>query len=370
MTFSSIPGQEKLKALIRDLSSGGRLPHALLLLGKYGYGMWPMAWAIARWIFCSDRSQIDACGVCTNCKKLDQLQHPDFHFFFPTSQAGVKASDKIDVFRAASMQNPYFDGSYFIEALEEKNKTLNINKDTVREIINSFDFKSYQQGSSVYVIWGADYLGKEGNRLLKLIEEPPNDSYIILLAERREHILPTILSRCQSTLMQPVPAEAMTQHLINTTKDYSAEQISGAVSIADGDVNIAMDMLLDSKQSISGLWINWMRNCYRNNPAIFMIDAHKIAAGGKEQMRKFIRFGLDFASEMIRSKSGLNSEKYPEAIKLAALFSHKQIFEFTERLSQEYQHIMRNANSKIVMGSLSIYLSSLFEDYRKKKYRV
>ena len=370
MTFNSIPGQEKTKDLIRDLSAGDTFPHALLLLGKYGYGSWPLAWAIARWIFCLDRSEEDACGECNNCRKVDTLQHPDLHIFFPTTQAGVRASDKIDVFRQSSLENAYFDSSYLIEALEEQNKTLNINKDTVREIINSFDFKSYQQGSSVYLIWGAEYLGKEGNRLLKLIEEPPQDSYIILLAERREHILPTILSRCQSILLQPIPEEAMIEHLSSLPDSYSAEDIEAAVHISDGDMNMAVEMLTNAKLSISDLWINWMRFCYRNNPAVFISEAHRIAGGGKEQMRQFLRFGLDFAGEMVRSKNGLESSKYPEANKLAGLFTARQIFQFTDRLSAEYRHVLRNANLRILMGSLSIYLSSLFEDYRKKKYRV
>ena len=187
MLFSNVVGQQAAKEGLLKMWHNNVFPHALLISGEEGTGGLPMALALAQYIFCENKTASDACGKCAGCSKAAKLEHADLHMSFPSipPKPGVKAMSRLFIteFREFIQQTPYGTTYDWLQHINAENKQGNITAEECREIIDTLNLKSYEGGKKVQIIWRPEYLGKEGNILLKLIEEPPRDTILILIAE-------------------------------------------------------------------------------------------------------------------------------------------------------------------------------------------
>lgn len=234
MKFEQVVEQSDLINQIQSAWDQGNLPHAMLVQGEHGLGSFQFVWAISQWIFCEEKKDTDSCGICPNCKRISKLQHPDLHLFFPTEKSGVEVKERMLDFRKMAIETPIFDIKDWMTTLESPNKSANINKDIIKEITSSFDFKSYLGGPRIVIIWAADSLGKEGNKLLKMIEEPPKNSFIFLIAEEKENILLTIRSRCQTLELKPISQKGIASYL--EKPDYDLGNLEQMVDVSNGNI--------------------------------------------------------------------------------------------------------------------------------------
>src|SRR5690349_11298423 len=226
MQFSEVIGQEEVKQHLVELVQHNRLSHALLFLGKEGAGTLPLALSFAQYVVCektgnrqpvttgpslfgddlppalSTVQMMDSCGTCPACLKSQQLIHPDIHFSYPTvtKKPGEKpiATDFISEWRDFVRLNPYGNLFDWIEMIKEKeNSQGKITARECDEIIRKLSLKSFESIYKILIMWMPEELDKEGNKLLKIIEEPPPNTLFILITENEELVLPTIVSRCQ-----------------------------------------------------------------------------------------------------------------------------------------------------------------------------
>ena len=229
MQFSEIIGQPEIKQQLAELVGHNRLSHALLFLGKEGSGALPLAVAFAQYLTCEKVTlkkttpslfgedplaapiaiRTDSCGQCSSCTKAKQLVHPDIHFSYPTvtRKAGDKpiATNFITEWREFVLSNPYGNSFDWIENIKEKdNSQGNITANECADIIRKLSLKSFESEYKILFMWLPEYLGNEGNKLLKLIEEPPPNTLFILVAENESLVLPTIVSRCQLIRIPPL----------------------------------------------------------------------------------------------------------------------------------------------------------------------
>ncbi len=360
--FADVHGQNHIIDYIVSSHRENRLAHTILLSGKAGYGLFLLGKAISSYLLCEHR-ETDSCSECPNCRKVEELQHPDLHIFFPTSKAGQTTAMNMTEFRKLAVQDPYFDFANWLEYLGEANKSLNINKDIVKEINHAFRFKSFESGPRVYLIWGAEYLGKEGNKLLKVIEEPPEDAYIILLTENRKQILPTILSRCQTFLLKPLSGDDMLQALNLEPTEQNILQTQWA----QGDIRRAGSDQTSTLSNFHELWLSYFRIAFKAHPVELIEKSTELANGGKEFCRQFLRYGLSLIGQMLKSVMGIPIENERAIEKLAQLLSLEDLDAINERLQEDYVHVNRNANLKLLFASQSVWLSDLF---RKKKKSI
>src|SRR6187402_1320778 len=225
MSFKNVIGQEGIRQTLVELVQLNRLSHALLFLGNEGSGVLPLALAFAQYTLCEkvngkeavpagaslfgaeESSAVapamlgDACGVCPSCVKASQLIHPDIHFSYPVipRKSGDKpvSTDYISEWREFIKQYPYGNAYDWLQFIGAENKQGNITAHECNDIIHKLSLKSFESGYKILVMWMPEYLGNEGNKLLKLIEEPPANTLFILVAENESLILQTILSRTQ-----------------------------------------------------------------------------------------------------------------------------------------------------------------------------
>ena len=398
MQFSQVIGQKDLKTQLTQLVQHNRLSHALLFLGKEGCGALSLARAFAQYTVCekvngkttiSDRPQItepslfgeiepiqtpelptikhqllaDSCGECAACKKAALLIHPDIHFCYPVipRKSGDKpiSTDYITEWRDFIIKNPYGNSYDWLQFIGAENKQGNITSEETKDIVRKMSLKSFEAGYKILIIWMPELLGKEGNKLLKLIEEPPPDSLFILVAENEALILPTILSRTQLikiSLLSNIEIEAAleTQESVATAK---AEQIAG---ISEGNYHEALQQLQHAEDDWEVLLRDWLNSIIKTGPLAQIKWIEEISKTGREKQKQFIKYFTHQLQQAVRLKvmgdSNSGAQKNDFAIKLNRLCDIAQQEAIINELDQAAYYIERNANAKMLFHALTIKL--------------
>jgi DNA polymerase-3 subunit delta' len=366
MLFRDVPGQQAAKNGLLRMWHNDHLPHALLLAGAEGTGGLPLALALAQYVFCTNRGDTDSCGVCPDCRKVAKLEHADLHVSFPSipPKAGTKAMSRyyIKEFREFVAQTPYGTTYDWLQFINAENKQGNITAEECREIIDTLNLKSYEGGKKVQVIWRPEYLGKEGNILLKLIEEPPADTLMILVAEDTEDILPTILSRTQIVRLAPIPLQDIAQAL--TERGLAdARRATQAAHVANGSFTEALRVVRHAENDLFPEVRNWFNVLFTNNGIGIAKFSEEWSKAGREQQKNFLQYIIQLLEQTIRVRylpqvpPPLSDEETKFVQRLAGQkISFEVIQQMIEEISKTIYYIERNAHSRTQLHALSIRL--------------
>ena len=378
MLFNEILGQEHLKNHLTQSVDKGRIPHAQLFVGQEGSGTLPMAIAYAQYILCNNTNGENAGGNNACNLKFNNLSHPDLHFAFPVTTTDKVKSKPVSNFfleewRQLLNQQPYCNLFDWYKTLGVDNKQGQIGVDEAQEIVKSLSLKSYEGGYKVMLIWMAEKMNIAcANKLLKLIEEPPNKTIFILISEDEEQIISTIRSRCQILNFPSLATEHIKNGLI---KKYNLE-VSVATKIANranGNYNKACDLVYQDSEDLQfeEWFIFWIRSAFKakgNKSAIhdLMSWSEEIAKTGRETQKQFLNFCVDFFRQALLLNYGADQLVYMETksknFKLenfAPFVNDANILEINTELQDAIYHIERNGNSKIILTDLSIKLTRL-----------
>ena len=367
MQLTSIIGQEKVKASLVQLIDTERIPHAMLFLGPGGSGKLAMAWAIAQYLLCDQKNAGDSCGNCRNCQKVSKLIHPDVHFSFPFVGTNYTSLDYLTQWRTALLDNPYMDVHQWLQLIGAENKQGNINKGECLRIIKQLSLKSFESDYKIMILWLPEYLQKEGNRLLKLIEEPPEKTVFLLVAEAQERILNTILSRCQLIQFNALSDDEIVRNLVEkagSTKD----QAEAVAHLANGNLNEALTLIKDSENDNATLFLEWMRKCYKGNGTELVLWAEKFAELGREKQKHFFQYGLHFIREFMlylltdNQQVRLRAPELKTAMNLSKVMTFNQLEPITQLFNDCSYFVERNANPKILGLDASIKMHRIFKD--------
>ncbi len=376
MNFSEILGHEHLKNHLMKSTDNGRVSHAQLFVGKEGSGTLPMAIAYAQYILCSTSIDKDACAL-----KCAKLMHPDLHFAFPVATNDVVKSHPVsnlflEDWRNFIQLNPYGNLFEWLQSIGIENKQGQIGVDEAEEIVKSLRLKSYEGGYKIMIIWMAEKMNTSAaNKLLKLLEEPPEKTVFLLVTENEEHIITTIKSRCQ-VLHFPLIAEAdIVNYLIEKegTDQPIAEQIAQQ---SDGNINKALHLLHNDNadEQFEQWFITWVRAAFqaKGNASVIqlLIDwSDTISKTGRETQKRFLNFCLQFFRQALLLNYDAAALVYlqPKTAsfkleKFAPFIHSGNIIEINKELNDAIYHIERNGNAKIILLDLSIKLTRLLHE--------
>ncbi|MGQ0740216.1 MAG: DNA polymerase III subunit, partial [Bacteroidota bacterium] len=399
MQFSNIIGQQEVKQNLAELVQHNRLSHALLFIGKEGSGALPLALAFAQYITCekvqgkhqsvmptgpslfgndplptpAERGlgrEADSCGACPACQKAALFIHPDIHFSYPTvtKKAGEKpvAVDFIAEWREFINLNPYGNLFDWIEMIKEKeNSQGKITARECDEIIKKLSLKSFESEYKVLIMWMPEELDKEGNKLLKIIEEPPPNTLFILVAENEELVLPTIVSRCQLIKIPALETSAIEEALItrNKTEPAIARQVAG---VSEGNYREALQLVQHAEEDWQTLLREWLNAILKTGPVAQTRWVEEIARLGREKQKQFLRYFNHLLEQAIRLKAtgeaygayGTEKDFAERLNKIAGIEQQQAIIEELDRASY---YIERNAHGKMLFHALTIKLYHIIQ---------
>ncbi len=390
MQFKDVTGQENIKAQLVQMHQQNRVSHAQLFLAKEGTGGLPMALAFAQYMVCErvngkpkavqptslfgDEEALetdilsDSCGVCSACKKSAEMVHPDIHYsypIFPKPKPKEKpvCTDFIVEFREFVKEQPYGNNYDWLQHAKAENKQGNINVYECQDITRKMSLKSFESVYKILIMWMPEYLGNEGNKLLKLIEEPPANTLFIFVAENDEHILQTVLSRTQLVKFPPLSTSAIAESLIkNENADKKkALQIAG---IAEGNYREALQMLQHTDENFEEVLRSWLNVIVAVNlPAqVKWIDT--ISKTGREKQKQFLKYFTHQLQQSVHMR--IIEEEITELNDFANRLNKICSLDKQEAIMQELDmaayYIERNANAKMLFHALTIKLHHIIKN--------
>ncbi|ESU24638.1 putative DNA polymerase III, delta subunit [Flavobacterium enshiense DK69] len=378
MLFQEILGQQHIKSHLTKSADSGRIPHAQLFVGPEGSGTLSMAIAYARYILCSNTSGENTNGNEACNLKFEHFSHPDLHFVFPVATNNEVKSHPVSAnfmkqWREFVTENPY--GSLFdwLKSLGIQNKQGQIGVDEAQEIMKSLSLKAYEGGYKVMIIWMADKMNTAtSNKLLKLLEEPPQKTVFLLVTENQDDIMQTILSRCQVLDFKGLPEKVIAEALVS--RENIEEKLALRIAHqSQGNYNRALHLLHkdDTEFPFEEWFVQWVRAAFRakgNAAAILDLTSwsEEIAGIGREAQKQFLHFCVEMFRQALllnyQSSSLVYIEPTVDKFKLenfAPFVNGNNINEIFAELSDAIYHIERNGNAKIILTDLSIKLTRL-----------
>ena len=291
MRFQEIPGQSIVKKSLVNLVASNRLSHALLFLGKEGSGSLQLAMALAQYVVCEQPGTADSCGECPSCTRAAAWAHPDIHFSFPTitREPGDKpvANDFIVEWRSFLSQTPFGNAYDWLQSIGAENKQGNITSHECEDIIRKLNLKSFENGYKILIQWMPEYLKDTGNKLLKLIEEPPPNTLFLFVAEDESRILPTILSRTQLIKINRLDNAAIISWLIEK-QSVPKEKAQMIAPISQGNMREAMHLLHEGDEDWQELLRSWLNAILKNGPAAQVKWVDETSKLGREKQKQFL----------------------------------------------------------------------------------
>lgn len=369
MLFNKIIGQKHLLNHLKTSADKGRIAHAQLFVGKQGVGTLATAIAYAQYILCKDAT----CNL-----KVEKLQHPDLHFAFPTAiNDKVKKHHVSNLFledwRTFIKEQPYGSLFQWYQHLGIENKQGQIGVDEALEIVNALKLKSYEGGYKIMIIWMAEKMNNAAaNKLLKLLEEPPEKTIFILVVEQKELLINTILSRCQILDFPLLSEENIVKALIERENSFPVEAKRIAHQ-SEGNYTKALDLLKKEGNDLEfeHLFITWVRAAFKAKGNASVIQdliqwSNTIGTMGREKQKQFLNFCLQFFRQALLWNYGAKELVFfqPQtdgfSIDKFAPFIHGENIEaINKELNDAIYHIERNGNAKLILLDTSIKLTRL-----------
>ncbi len=377
MLFKDILGLSHIKNHLAQSADEGRIPHAQLFVGPEGCGALPMALAYMQYIVCSNKNGENTGGNEACNLKFDSLAHPDIHFAYPVSNSDKIKSHAVsnhymEEWRQFIKEQPYgnlFDW-YRLIGIEKKQGQIGV--DEAHEVVKKLALKSYEGGYKTMLIWMAEKMNTAAsNKLLKLIEEPPDKTIFILITEDEEQIIQTIRSRCQILHFPPLAEEAISTAL--TEKGLTHENALRLAHEANGNYNKALDLMNnDSEDLVFEKWfVQWVRSAFKargDKAAIhaLILWGEEVAKTGRETQKKFLHYCLAVMRQAMLVNFNVKDLVFMkihvdgfDLEKFAPFVHENNILSIVEELESAIYHIERNGNSKIILTDLSIKLTRL-----------
>lgn len=374
MQFKDIIGQQEVKQRLRQSVLEGRVAHAQLFYGQPGIGKLRLAIAYAQYLACEHRTADDSCGVCPSCLQYGKLQHPDLHFAFPIckEKAGRESvcDDFIQQFRDMVLRQGYFSQTDWYAAIGAENKQGMIYEAESQEILRKLSLKSFGNGFKSMIVWLPEKMNAAcANKLLKIIEEPPQQTLFLLVSEEPERLLPTILSRTQQVHIPNLDEATIATALRERNEELSVVDAGNISHIANGSWLRALNTLDADAQTAQNLEMftalfrnAWMVGVRKNYDALMELQtwSAKMATAGREQQKTFLTYALNQIREnYIRNlrQPVLNYQTTAEAQfsdKFAPFVNERNVEELMRQFSLAQQQIEQNGNARIIFFDLCL----------------
>ena len=370
MFFKDVIGQDSIKQQLISSARKGVVPHSQLFCGQAGFGTIPLAFAYARYLNCTERTETDACGRCPSCLKYNEVAHPDLHFVFPMTQEGKRTvcDDYMIEWRAFLSSRIYFDLNMWLNEINVNKQAIIYSKES-DEIMRKVSLKNYEATYRILFIWMPERMHKScANKLLKVIEEPPPNTIILMVSVEPELILGTILSRSQRINVKPIDTHTLAQYAASQY-EINDDNVLQIARMAHGDYLKMTEILHDSEENTFYLqqFILMMRNSWSKNVKGMKVFADEWAVHRKERQRGFIAYCQRFMREnfIFRFQSSemnyMNRDETDFSINFSPFINEGNVYDLMEKLAEADKHLAQNVNAKMIFFDLALCITVLLK---------
>ena len=370
MYFKDIVGQDELKRQLISSAQKGVVPHARLFSGEEGVGAFQLALAYARYLNCTDRGDDDSCGKCPSCLKYNELAHPDLHFVFPMVSNKSAKKEVCDDYllewreflNSRVQQHLYFDINTWLSQMGAENKQAIIYAAESDKIIRKMSLKIYEANYRILFVWMPDRMNIAcANKLLKIIEEPPANTAILMITDNADMVLGTIVSRSQPVYVRPIEQDALIKKLVDKWR-LQEEDARQLAHLSRGNYFKATEMLTVDNDNSFFLeqFKTIMRNGWTKNVAAMKSFSDEMASLGREKQRNFLSFCQRQVRENFMNclrEPSLNYMSRDEADfskNFSPYVNERNVIDLMDELALAEQHIAQNVSSKMVFFDLSM----------------
>lgn len=370
MLFKDIPGQEKIKSRLLKAVNEQRVSHTQLFLGAEGTNKLAMAIAYAQYVNCQNRTEHDSCGVCPSCVKYQNLAHPDLHFIYPVANkkgsTDCQSSDFVAEWRELLQEkNQLINIDDWHKKIDLESKKTIINTRDCNNILQKLSLKSYESEYRVVVIWMVERLFHQAApKLLKILEEPPEKTLFLLVAENQDLILNTIKSRTQLVKFTPYPVDELRQLLIDN-QGLTMEKASDIAIRSEGDLRKALLLASEDNNTTNFiLFRSWLRGCFAASITEINNAISQFSKGNREETRQFLMYGQELIRDAMLVNRGAKELSYRVGEEKAFIdkvspYIHPDVLPgFYNELNDAIYQIGRYGNANIILTDLSFKMSN------------
>ena len=372
MFFNEIIGQEKAKERLISYVKEGRISHAQLFSGPEGSGKLGLAIAFAQYITCRNRTENESCGICPSCRKYAKLIHPDLHFVFPvikpkTSKKDYYCDEYISQWRETVLKSHYFTFNQWSALIGAENIQPIIYANESESVLKKLSIKSSEAEFKVMIIWLPEKMHTScGNKILKIIEEPPSKTLFLLVTEDEGSILPTIISRTQ-VIRIPKIEDTDLQRALEKSTDFDAETIAEMVHRANGNYLKAIEFANpgEDKEFFFSTFVKIMRQAFSGNVFELLNIAEEMGSIGRERQKDFFLYALSLVREFFMMNFGKSSlvyltrEEKNWGTKFSPYINERNVIPINQLFEEGYKHISMNGNGKIIFTDTFLKIASL-----------
>lgn len=373
MQFKDIVGQGEVKERLAKTVDEGRVSHAQMFTGASGSGVLPLAIAYVQYLNCPNRSGGDSCGVCSSCRKIGELQHPDVHFVMPVNKQGKKSGEVVtsDTMlpqwrRMVSSTGGYFDEQMWYGALGLENLQGLISKKEADEVIRKLSFKSFEGGYKAVVVWLPEKMNTEAaNTLLKILEEPWDRTLFVLVSESPRLMLPTILSRVQEVAVPGIDPQAIESYF--TAQGIDPVRAKQAAGLSRGDLLEARRIISDEGAEEKGedfdLFTRLMRLSYNDKHLELIEWAEEVARLGRERQKRLLENSIRLVRSSYMLNAGLEDIAYLWGAELdfcrkfSPFIGNHNVETLVSEMETALSQLRQNGNAGIVFTHFALAVS-------------
>lgn len=368
MQFEDVIGHDGLKERLISMIDNGRISHALMFVGSEGSGNLALALSFAEYLLCKTSPDVVSCQ-----QKMLKFVHPDLHFCYPINSTkkvpGTKiiSKDFITEWRQMLIKNPYMSVADWLGYLGIENKQGLINVHQASEIIGDLKLKPYESQYKIMLIWLPEKMNTPtANKILKILEEPPEKTIFLLVSQNPEQLLATIYSRVQIINVKPIEHQALTTALIDLY-GLDQEKANNIARISQGNYLKAQKLINENEVRAFNqeMFIQWMRFLWQKEFLELMQWSETMSKIGRERIMQFFRYGLhvfreslvmNYADDSIQMTGG--SEK-AFIKKFSPYVNELNAIDMIVLFDEAEMHISRNANVKILIMDISLKMMKL-----------
>ena len=373
-SFQNVIGQTDAKQKLLHEVHKGRIAHAQLFCGPSGVGKMALALAYARYLCCPNHTPTDACGTCPSCVKWNKLVHPDVHFVFPIVKNAKEKKEICDDYlanwRQLLLESPYFALEHWLDKMGTENGQAIIYAKESDEITRKLSLKSSEGGYKITIVWLPEKMHEAcANKLLKLLEEPPQQTLFLLVSETPEMILPTIQSRTQRFNIPRISDEEIASAL-QRKYGIQAQDSETIAHMANGSFLKALETihLNEENNQYFDLFVSLMRLSYQRKIREMKQWSEQVASLSRERQKDF----LNYCQHMIRESfianfhcKEMNYMTRPEqnfTARFAPFVNERNVMGIMHELSEAQIHIEQNVNPRMVFFDFSLKMIVLLKN--------